>query len=61
MMLPHVVRFNEEDGAARSAYAEMAIGAGLVERGSDPVDALISRLKCCSRQPACPDRSPTAA
>jgi alcohol dehydrogenase len=44
MMLPHVVRFNAADGAAREAYAEMAREAGLVEKGAAPVDALAARL-----------------
>src|SRR5207245_8929395 len=45
MMLPHVVRFNAEESAAREAYSEMARDAGLVEKGVSPVDALVARLQ----------------
>lgn len=45
MMLPHVVRFNAAESAAREAYSEMARGAGLVEKGAAPVDALVDRLQ----------------
>jgi alcohol dehydrogenase len=45
MMLPLVVRFNAEESAAREAYSEMARDAGLVEKGTSPVDALVARLQ----------------
>jgi alcohol dehydrogenase class IV len=45
MMLPHVVRFNAEESAAREAYREMAIDARLVEKGAAPVEALVARLQ----------------
>src|SRR5207244_3774295 len=33
LMLPHVVRFNGEDAAAREAYAGLAAAAGLISPG----------------------------
>jgi alcohol dehydrogenase len=45
MMLPHVVRFNAEESAAREAYREMAVEARLVEKGVAPVEALVVRLQ----------------
>jgi alcohol dehydrogenase len=45
MMLPHVARFNAEESAAREAYSELARDAGLVEKGTTPVDALVAHLQ----------------
>jgi alcohol dehydrogenase len=45
MMLPHVVRFNAAESAAREAYAEMARAAGLLEKGESPAEALVARLQ----------------
>jgi len=46
MMLPHIVRFNAEEGEAREAYAELAVigGFGQAETGDEPVEHLIKRL-----------------
>ena len=46
MMLPHVVRFNGEEGEAREAYAELAVigGFGQAETGDEPIEHLIKRL-----------------
>lgn len=46
-LLPFVVRFNAEDGAAAAAYAELAYDAGVAERTDNTVvavDKLIARL-----------------
>jgi alcohol dehydrogenase len=45
MMLPHVVRFNAAESSAREAYSELARDAGLVEKGTTPVDALVAHLQ----------------
>jgi alcohol dehydrogenase len=48
MMLPHVVRFNAEQPAARQSYAELAVYAGIARPDApeeDALDALISRLE----------------
>lgn len=48
MMLPHVVRFNAEEPAAREAYRELAVYAGLAspEAPADwAVNALIAQLE----------------
>src|SRR5262249_59875480 len=42
-MLPHVVRFNARESAARAAYRELALVAGLVENGTSP-DAAADRV-----------------
>jgi len=46
VMLPHVVRFNAEEGEAREAYAELAaIGKlGQAETGDEPAEHLAKRL-----------------
>lgn len=45
MMLPHVVRFNAADPAARAAYRELAAAAGLASDGEDPGEALAGALE----------------
>jgi alcohol dehydrogenase class IV len=48
MMLPHVVRFNVGEPAARERYRELALCAGLVENGTAPdqaAGALVARLE----------------
>ncbi len=48
LMLPHVVRFNASDPAARHAYAELAWAAGLAWAGDGDeaaVTALLARLE----------------
>jgi alcohol dehydrogenase len=48
MMLPHVVRFNAEEPAARGIYGGLARYAGLVRNGATPdeeVAALVERLE----------------
>ena len=47
MMLPHVVRFNAGEAAARDTYQELALYAGLVRQDAAPlegVEALAARL-----------------
>lgn len=48
LMLPFVIRYNGQDAAARSAYADLAAAAGLVRR-ADPesraVEALAERIE----------------
>jgi alcohol dehydrogenase class IV len=48
MMLPHVVRFNATDPAARKSYRELAVYAGLATADasdSDGVAALVESLQ----------------
>jgi len=48
IMLPHVVRFNGANAAARASYAELSAAAGLVGAGSghkDALSALLARLE----------------
>jgi alcohol dehydrogenase len=48
VMLPHVVRFNAADSGARTAYAELAVAAGIAPEKngeSEAVEALVARLE----------------
>ncbi len=48
MMLPHVVRFNAAEPAARETYRDLMVHAGLAEEGAEPsaaAEALASRLE----------------
>lgn len=48
LMLPHVVRFNAEEGGARMLYAQLALGAGLAAISDAPalaVAGLVRRLE----------------
>jgi alcohol dehydrogenase len=48
MMLPHVIRFNGADAAARRAYAELAVATGIASAGDSDEHALkilIARLE----------------
>jgi alcohol dehydrogenase len=45
MMLPHVIRYNAADGAARETYGELARDAGLVEKGAAPAESLAAHMQ----------------
>lgn len=48
LMLPHVVRFNAEDAATGSLYAQLAVAAGIretFESTADAVEALAGRME----------------
>jgi alcohol dehydrogenase len=56
MMLPHVVRFNGQDEAARAAYAELVLTAGLANNGGDAVAALATEIDALLRAAGMPVR-----
>jgi len=61
LMLPHVIRFNSEDGHSARAYEDLAIAAGLVGTDASPVHAaerLAQRLEKIVRSTGLPHSLP---
>jgi alcohol dehydrogenase len=57
LMLPHVVRFNAENGAIASIYHRLAVEAGLASASASPseaVEALVQRLVAVLEQAGMP-------
>ncbi len=51
MMLPHVVRFNAEDGNARMIYAQLALAAGIAPISDAPAQAVAELAKRLAQLP----------